>query len=86
MDKKSLVTSGLFLDFSKAFDSVNHDILLFKLCHYGIRGTPLDWFKNYLYNRTQFIKIDNTKANYEEINCGNIARINTWSALIFTVY
>ena len=47
MDKK-LVTFGLFLDFSKAFDTINHDILLSKLYRYGIRRNPLRWFENYL--------------------------------------
>ena len=55
---KNLVTCGLFLDFSKAFDTVNHNILLSELYHYGIRGTPF----NYLNNRTQFVKIGNTKS------------------------
>ena len=47
MDKK-LLTYGLFLDFSRAFDTINHDILLSKLSIYGIRGNPLRWFETYL--------------------------------------
>ena len=61
---------SLFLDFSKAFDTVNHGILLSKLYHYGVRGIPLKWFENYLYNRSQFVKIDNIKSSYETIICG----------------
>ena len=46
---------------------VSYDILLWKLYYYGVCGTPLDWFKNYLHDRTQFVTINNTKASYETL-------------------
>jgi hypothetical protein len=48
---------GIFLVLTKAFDVVNHDILLNKLDSYGIRGVPKLWFKTYLTNHTQFVEI-----------------------------
>ena len=51
---------GIFLGFSKAFDTVNFKILLDKLYFYGIRGTPLMWIENYLKNRLQYTSFNNS--------------------------
>ena len=82
MDKK-LVSCGLFLDFSKAFDTINHDILLSKLYRYGIRGNPLRWFENYLYN--QVVKIGDTISSSQTIICG-IPQGSTLGPLLFLLY
>ena len=61
---------GVFLDLSKAFDTIDHDILLSKLFHYGIRGIPYDWFKSYLTNRQQQVMCQNVLSNVKYINIG----------------
>ena len=60
---KVLITFTVFLDFGKAFDSINNKILLDNLEHYGIRGPVLQLFKSYLSERTQFVYLHNSCSN-----------------------
>ena len=64
------ITAGLFLDLSKAFDTIKHDILLDKMAHYGIRGLVLEWFKNYLSNRKQFVDYNSHTSELKSISSG----------------
>ena len=57
-------TEGIFLDLSKAFDTVNDRILLNKLKHFGIRGLALEWIKSYLYNRHQYVEFNGTSSSF----------------------
>ena len=61
---------GIYLDFSKAFDTVNHDILLKRLHHYGIRGNAYAWFKSYLTGRVQYVTYNDVKSSQKQITCG----------------
>lgn len=61
---------GIFLDVAKAFDSINHDILLSKLHHYGIRGLALSWFRSYISDCYQFIPDNNNTSTYAPIRSG----------------
>ena len=61
---------GVFIDLQKAFDTVNHDILLSKLNHYGIRGVAFNWFKSYLSDRTQCANINNERSEIQTIKYG----------------
>ena len=69
-DQKKLKTCGIFLDFSKAFDKINHHILLEKLYKYEIRGLPDAWFSSYITNRKQYVKVGNTESSLKTITCG----------------
>ena len=62
---KHEISAVLFLDLQKAFDSVNHSILLQKLSHYGVRGLPLDLMTSYLSNRRQYTTVGGMKSDLD---------------------
>ena len=63
-------TVGVFIDLKKAFDTVDHGILIEKLYHYGIRGIANKWICSYLMNRYQYVDINGTNSDYMNVLCG----------------
>ena len=81
----NLLTCGVFLDFAKAFDTVNHVILLKKMEMYGIRGLPLHWFTNYLTNRQQYVSLTGTESRKQTMVCG-VPQGSSLGPLLFLIY
>ena len=76
---------GIFIDLRKAFDTVNHKILIKKLDHYGIRGTALHWFDSYLNDRSQYVFINGETSDRKTITCG-VPQGSVLGPLLFLVY
>ena len=69
IDEK-LLTCGIFIDLTKAFDTVDHAILLDKMYNYGIRGNVNNLFKSYLSNRQQYVKVNHANSDMKPVKCG----------------
>ena len=76
---------GVFIDLQKAFDTINHDILLSKLNHYGIKGVALDLFKSYLSDRTQYATINNERSEVQTIRY-DVPQGSIVGPLLFLIY
>ena len=83
--ENKLYSCGIFLDLSKAFDTVDHSILLAKLEHYGIRRLPNEWFRSYLANRQQFISVNNSDSDPLLITC-EVRQGSVLGRVLFLIY
>ena len=76
---------GIFIDLKKAFDTVNHSILLLKLYHYGVRGKAYEWFQSYLSNRKQFVCVNGHDSDSFSLTCG-VPQGSVLGPLLFLLY
>ena len=75
----------IFIDLKKAFDTVDHEILLKKIKMYGVTGLEHDWLTSYLDNRKQFCRVDGTSSDVRGINCG-VPHGSCLGPLLFLIY
>ena len=76
---------SVFLDLSKAFDTLDHDILLYKLQYYGITGTALDWFRSYLTERYQYVDYNGASSSMKLLTTG-VPQGLILGPLLFIIY
>ena len=82
---RGLYTCGAFSDFKKAFDTVNHDILLSKLAHYGIWGQANNWHHSYLTQRVEFISVNRFNSQLHLISHG-VPHVSMLGPLLFIIF
>ena len=77
--------AGVFVDLKKAFDTVDHNILLEKLDYYGIRGSTKNWFESYLNNRKQFVTLNGSDSSFKPVST-DVPQGSVLGSLLFLVY
>ena len=83
--EKGEIPCCIFLDFAKAFDTVNKDILITKLNHYGIRGNALNWINSYLTDRKQCVTVNGETSDFLPVNVG-VPQGSILGPLLFLIY
>ena len=84
MDAKK-ISFSIYLDLSKAFDSLDHNVLLSKLNYYGIKNAASNWFKSYLTKHTQYVDCNGISSSVREIETG-VPQGSILSPLLFIIY
>ena len=82
---KGKTNAVIFLDLKKAFDTVDHDILIKKLSHYGLNGKELSLLQSYLTNRSQCCSVNGKVSNFSSISCG-VPQGSILGPLLFIIY
>ena len=85
LDNKSCKTCSVLLDISKAFDCVDHEILLHKLQHYGIRGNVCKWFESFVTNRTHYVEINGIRSDSYTPDTG-VPQGSVLGPILFVIY
>ena len=78
-------TIAVYLDFSKAFDTVNHNILMSRLLHNGLRGVMQHWFESYFSNRKQYVSIKNCSSSMPNSTFG-VPQGSVLGPVLFLLY
>ena len=84
LDKREICLSA-YIDLSKAFDTINHDVMLQKLHYYGIRGNALAWFNSYLSHRRQYVCYKGVSSEVQEVDYG-VPQGSVLGPLLFIIY
>ena len=80
-----LELTGVFIDLKKAFDTIDHHLLLRKLEAYGIRGMANEWLKSYLHNRLQYVSVEDNNSDLLNVICG-VPQVSILGPKLFILY